>query len=95
MANEYVVDTDVVSYLFREDSRIELFRPYLEGSSLAISFMTIAELDRWALARNWGDNRRRRLARLLTQFTTILVDRQLCSLWAQTMDQARRRGRPI
>jgi predicted nucleic acid-binding protein len=57
--------------------------------------MTIAELDRWALSRNWGAARRQQLGDHLDQFTTIMVDRQLCSIWAGAMNQARINGRPI
>ena len=57
--------------------------------------MTIAELDRWALHRNWGTDRQERMATFLEQFTIILVDRALCQTWAQVGDLARRNGRPI
>jgi predicted nucleic acid-binding protein len=57
--------------------------------------MTIAELDRWALQRNWGLARQERMAVFLSQFTIILVDRALCRTWAAVGDQARRNGRPI
>lgn len=50
-----VVDTDVVSYLFKRDSRAEAYRPHLTGRLLVVSFMTVAELDRWALERDWGE----------------------------------------
>jgi predicted nucleic acid-binding protein len=90
-----VVDTDVISYLFRRDTRADLYRPYLTGRVLAVSFMTIAELDRWALQRNWGLARQERLAAFLSQFTIMLVDRALCRIWAEVGDQARRNGRPI
>jgi tRNA(fMet)-specific endonuclease VapC len=46
-----VVDTDVLSYLFKGDTRGDLYRPHLDGQVLLISFMTLAELDRWALAQ--------------------------------------------
>ncbi|MDQ3548501.1 MAG: PIN domain-containing protein [Chloroflexota bacterium] len=95
VADEYVVDTDIVSYLFREDSRVEPYRSYLTGSSLAVSFMTKAELDRWALARQWGDARRRLLDGHIDQFATIRVDRDLCRIWARAMEQGRTSGRPI
>ncbi len=90
-----VVDTDVLSYLFRRDTRAEAYRPHLSGRILAISFMTVAELDRWALQRNWGTARQERMAAFLAQFTIILVDRTLCRTWARVGDQARRQGRPI
>jgi predicted nucleic acid-binding protein len=95
MPDEYVVDTNVISYLFRDDSRAELFRPYLPQSLLAVSFMTVAELDRWALHHGWGRARRERMAQFLNGYTLINVDRALCRIWAAVSDEARRAGRPI
>lgn len=46
-----VVDTDVFSFLFKGDTRAELYRADIEGQRLAISFMTLAELRRWALSK--------------------------------------------
>jgi hypothetical protein len=48
-----VVDTDVVSFLFKHDTHAEPYRPHLTEKLLVLSFMTIAELDRWVLERNW------------------------------------------
>jgi len=62
------VDTDVVSFLFKRDSRADLYRPHLTGRLLVVSFMTVAELDRWALARNWGERRRAALEQHLGSF---------------------------
>ena len=52
-----VVDTDVVSYLFKSDTRASLYRPHLDGQLPIISFMSLAELERWTLARGWGARR--------------------------------------
>ena len=90
-----VVDTDVVSYLLRGDTRAVRFRPYLVDRLLAVSFITVAELDRWALQHRWGPARLERLAAFLEQFVIVLADRALCHTWAEVMDGARRRGRPI
>lgn len=49
-----VVDTDVVSYLFKQDTRAILYQPHLLQALPAISFMTLAEMERWALVKNWG-----------------------------------------
>ncbi len=95
MTEGCLIDTDVISYLFRHDTRAEAYRPYLTGKVLAVSFMTIAELERWALQRNWGPARQERMAAFLAQFTIMLVDRSLCHTWARVGDQARRNGRPI
>src|SRR6266508_3131405 len=90
-----VVDTDIVSFFFRRDSRAALYRPHLAGKLLLISFMSVAELDRWALARNWGQARRAALAEHLADFVIRHSTRDLCRMWAQVTDDARRLGRPI
>jgi predicted nucleic acid-binding protein len=95
MPDGCVVDTDVVSFLFRRDTRAEAYRPYLTGRIVVVSFMTVAELDRWALQRNWGAARQEQMARFLERFMIMLADRALCQAWARAADQARRRGRPI
>ena len=73
-----VVDTDVVSYIFRGDTRAELFRSVLAGRVLIVSFMTVAELERWALGRDWGPARMATLERFLDRFTQLPFDWPLC-----------------
>ena len=56
--NDFViVDTDVVSFLLKGDTRAQAYRPHLQNKSLALSFMTLAELYRWAYERKWGQAR--------------------------------------
>jgi tRNA(fMet)-specific endonuclease VapC len=90
-----VVDTDVVSFLLRRDTRAELYRPHLTDRLLVISFMTLAELRRWALKYQWGQRRRAAFAAYLEQFTVDWPDEALSEQWAQVMAQAERAGRPI
>jgi predicted nucleic acid-binding protein len=90
-----VVDTDVVSYLFKRDTRAAHYEPHLLGRAPVVSFMTVAELDAWALQRNWGRRTRQRLERHLTRFTFHYPDRELCRVWAAVMTAGRRSGRPI
>jgi predicted nucleic acid-binding protein len=90
-----LVDTDVVSFFFRHDSRAELYRPHLIGQVLVISFMTLAELDRWAMRRNWGASRRTRLEEHLRKFVVYPFHRELCRQWAEVSEAAWRRGHPI
>ena len=94
-ATAVVVDTDVVSYLFKRDSRAEAYRLHLTGRLLVVSFMTVAELDRWALERDWGETRRTRMERHLRNFVVHPFDRALCLRWAEATDGARRKGRPL
>lgn len=90
-----LIDTDVVSYLFKKDSRARLYRKHLIGKRWALSFMTIAELERWALGRNWGQASHAGLGRYLRSFEVFHSDIALCVLWAEISDRARRKGKPI
>jgi hypothetical protein len=54
-----VVDTDVVSFIFKGDSRGDLYRPHVNGQIAVIAAQTRAELELWTLERNWGPRRKR------------------------------------
>jgi len=90
-----VADTDVLSFIFKKDTRAELYRPHLDDKLVMVSFMTIAELDRWALHHDWGKARRRSMEVFLQDFLFSFCDRSLCVKWAEATDSARRNGRPI
>ena len=90
-----VVDTDVVSFLYKRDTRAELYRSHLNDPPFIISFMTLAELRSWMRHRNWGPARRQRLERYLQRYQLIYASDELCEFWAQATDSARRNGRPI
>jgi tRNA(fMet)-specific endonuclease VapC len=90
-----VVDTCVVSFVFKRDSRAELYRPHLDGNLLVISFMTLAELYRWPLERDWGETRRMALEQRMREYTVYPFTRDLCRQWATATDEARRNGNEI
>ena len=90
-----VVDTDVVSFVLKKDTRARLFHQHLVGRTLILSFMTVAELRQWALRRRWGQASRDRLDRHLQAYQVYYADDGLCRLWAEVADRARRRGRAI
>jgi tRNA(fMet)-specific endonuclease VapC len=93
--NAAVVDTDVVSMLFKGDTRALAFRSHITNRLLGISFMTLAELERWPLERGWGQKRKLELAQHLTRYTVLPVSRELCAQWAEVSFAAKRKGRPI
>jgi len=90
-----VVDTSVVSFLFRGDTRADRYLPHLAGKLLTLSFMTLAELDQWALEHHWGAARQQRLAEHLADCTVHPYDRDLCRWWASVRVACRRIGQPI
>jgi tRNA(fMet)-specific endonuclease VapC len=90
-----VVDTDVVSFLFKNDSRARLYLPHLRDRQWLISFMTEAELEQWALLSNWQANRIEWLRIFLGRFVIVPSSRDLVLKWAEVMVKARRSGRRL
>src|SRR5205823_930781 len=90
--NAVVVDTDVISYFVKRDSRAALYEQHLTVPTLFASFMTVAELDRWVLARNWGSARRNNLSVTLDHFIIHYPDRVLCRMWGEISERVRKKG---
>ena len=90
-----VVDTDIVSFDFKGDTRAPLYHRHLAGKLLVMSFMTLAQLDRWALQRGWGRQRKVRMEQHVRKFVVYPFDRAICMKWAEATYSAQRNGRPI
>jgi tRNA(fMet)-specific endonuclease VapC len=90
-----VVDTDVASFLFKKDTRAALYAPHLAGHMLVISFQTLAEMELWALSAGWGARRKQQLEHYLRRYLVQDSSPALCRRWAEVLDDARRRGRPV
>lgn len=90
-----LVDTNIVSYLFKGDTRAQEYEPLLQGHRLAVSFMTIAELFEWAMSRTWGERRLMRLEQTLATYVVIPVDIELCRQWGMLRAQQRTIGQTI
>ena len=90
-----VVDTDVVSFLFKNDSRAQLYLPLLKHQKLLVSFMTEAELEQWILLAKWGAGRVKRFHEFMTGFASVPSSRDLILMWAEAMVAARGSGRRI
>ena len=93
--SDVVVDTDVVSFLFKRDTRAQSYRRHLLGQTLYISFMSVAELRRWALVSKWGAGKIAQLDRYLQRFNIMMVDLPLCDQWAEVMDMTHKSGHPM
>jgi tRNA(fMet)-specific endonuclease VapC len=90
-----VLDTDVMSFLFKGDSRAQAYLPYLQDRQWLISFMTEAELEQWALLANWGAKRVEWLRLFLGRCAIVPSSRDLVLKWAEVMVAARMIGRRI
>lgn len=93
--NAVVVDTDVVSLVFKADSRAEKYLSALSAPDLLISFMTEAELERWILQAKWGSERIVRFRTYMKRFVSVPSSRDLILKWAEVMVVARSLGRRI
>ena len=95
MLNRVVVDTDVISIVLKGHSRADEYATILAGKQIVVSFMTVAELKRWALKKQWGASRIAKLDQQLRQVVVYAVDLNLCQQWAEVMTAAESMGRPI
>ena len=90
-----LIDTDIVSFVFKGSDYADPYIPLLSGHELALSFMTVAELFQWAILRRWGDRRLAQLERYLLNYLVIPTDQPLCREWANVRAERQNTGRPI
>src|ERR1035437_9425802 len=80
---KFVIDTDIFSFAFKGDSRVEPFKDLLDSAEICLSFMTVAELYHWSIARKWGENRLRALKLKIAQCAILGYDEATAWHWAQ------------
>lgn len=90
-----VLDTDVVSFLFKNDCRAQAYVALLRDRQWLLSFMTEAELEQWALLSNWHAKRIEWLRAFLARFVIVPSSHDLVLEWANVMVAARRAGRRL
>ena len=90
-----VVDTDVASFLFKNDTRASAYLRHLRNRQWLMSFMTEAELEQWSLLANWRPKRNEWLRVFLGRFVIVPSSRDLVLKWAGVMVAARRAGRRL
>jgi tRNA(fMet)-specific endonuclease VapC len=79
-----LLDTDVFSYLIRHgDTRGDVYRPLVKDKTVALSFVSIAELYFWAARRNWGPQKIEEFEERLKKCTFIPYDLELCKTYAR------------
>ncbi len=88
-----VLDTNIVSYLMKGHALADRYRPHLEGKTLAISFMTVAELYEGAYRARWGSRRLKNHAAVLRTYLVLPSTPVMASRWGQV--RAERRNQPI
>lgn len=90
-----MVDTDVVSILFKKGEEQSAYRELLHSHVLLLSFMGVAELYQWAYQRNWGAKRIALLESELSKYVLVPSSSHICQVWAQIRAEGFAKGRPI
>ena len=91
-----LVDTDVISYFFKKDSRDVLYKRYIEGKLAIMAAQTFAELQAWPLNNKWSVKRHEQLRKYIeNNFVFVEVTKEICLEWAQIMADAKKRGYAI
>ena len=80
-----IVDTDVVSYFFKDDTRADYFKPYFVNRTLAVSFMTVAEAYFGAYKAGWGVRNMEKLENHLKNYVVIPYDYELSKYGAGSL----------
>lgn len=93
--NVVVLDTNVVSYLFKSDTRGDLYKRHIEGKLQLIAAQTFAELELMPLNNNWGNKRYRELHIYMKKLVFVEANEEISLLWAKVQAHAKRVGRPI
>lgn len=90
-----VVDTNVVSWMFRGDSRAEYYMDRIAGLSPCVSFQTVEEAWFGAYVSDWGPRLRNDLARHLEQYEVVWPTEELVEICARLRCDRRSKGRQL
>ena len=87
-----VLDTDVTSRIIKGTLPGSI-APKLVGKQLTVTFVTVGELTRWTVHRNFGE-RRRALIESWIGSASIGGDVEVARRWGEITAYAQLRGRP-
>lgn len=93
--NIVLLDTNIVSFLFKGDTRANEYTSLLQDNRLAISFMTVAELFEWAAVHKWGNPRQMQLEHTLSTYVVVPIDIDVCRRWGMIRAERQAIGRTI
>ena len=88
-----VLDTDVASTILR-GRLADPLRSRLAGHSLCITFVTLGELTKWTVLRDWGPRRLADLASWRQRVVLLPFDEAVAIRWGELQANAQLRGRP-
>ena len=78
-----LLDTDVFSYLLKDDARADPYRPHVRDHTVAVSFVTVGELFSGAEKRGWGPAKREQLETKLRSVVIVPFDLEICRVYGR------------
>lgn len=81
MSGFVLLDTDVFSYLIKNDTRSVQYKSALEGKRLSLAFVTIGEIYKWAFKRKWSVERIESTKATLQRYVVIPYNDRLARVW--------------
>ena len=88
-----LLDTNVFSFLFKDHPLADAYRPHVKAHTLAISFMTVAELFQGAFRAGWGTKQVERLESRIASYVVIPSNNLMSKRWGEV--RFVRRAQPI
>jgi tRNA(fMet)-specific endonuclease VapC len=88
-----LLDTNIFSFLFKGHPLAETYRPHVSGHTLAISFMTVAELFQGAFRASWGRKQVERLDFWIASYVVVAPSHAMSKRWGEV--RFVRRAQPI
>jgi toxin FitB len=90
---DVVIDTDVASLLQKHQAPSWVLRQ-LAGARIWLTFVTVGELAKWTVVRQWGERRRGSLDAWTARRPVIPYDSEIARIWGELAGEAQLRGRP-
>lgn len=90
-----VLDTSIVSYIFKRDTRARYYEEHTRGNDLAISFQTLEEILFGVRISGWGQRRINELLRHLERYEVVWPNDEMVELSAILRGERRALGRAM
>ena len=90
-----LLDTNILSYLFRSEPIGDQYAQYFKGHTTVISFQSVAELRYGMKKAAWGERRQHEQEKFMRQFRVIYPTDSVCTAWADALVGARTAVHPI
>ena len=94
-SEKLMLDTNIVSYLFKKSDFVRPYFRHLSGRLLFLPFISVGELFLWAESAGWGQVRRAAMEEKLRNYIIVPYDHEIARFYARIAAERKSNGRPI